>query len=56
MKLNEKLRLIDLIAKAQDIPSRAVTQAFLVQQLTAQDGVLFVDIEPVKLDGEGKTH
>ncbi len=55
MKLNEKLRVIDLISKAQDIPSRAVTQAFLIQQLIAQDGVLFVDIEPVKSDAKGKS-
>jgi adenylate cyclase len=54
MKLNEKLRLIDLISKAQHIPSRDVTQAFLIQQLTEQVGVLFVDIEPVELDAQGK--
>jgi adenylate cyclase len=54
MRLEEKLALIDLIAKAEQIPSRDVTQAFLVQQLTEKPGVLFVDIEPVELDAEGK--
>lgn len=52
MRLNEKLTLIDLITKAERIPSRDVTQAFLIQQLTEQPGVLFVDLEPIERDKE----
>ena len=33
MSLNEKLELINLIAKAEDAPDRNITQAFLIQEL-----------------------
>lgn len=52
MKLDEKLALINLISKAENTPNQEVTQAFLVQQLTQQDGVIFVDIEPVQEGSE----
>ncbi|MBI5252541.1 MAG: HAMP domain-containing protein [Desulfomonile tiedjei] len=45
MQLNEKLDLINLISKANDLPTGGVTQAFLVQQLIEKEGVRFVDIE-----------
>jgi class 3 adenylate cyclase len=45
MQLNEKLDLINLIAKANDLPNGGVTQAFLIQQLTEMGGVRFVDVE-----------
>ncbi|MGC8605586.1 MAG: hypothetical protein ACP5VS_18130, partial [Desulfomonilaceae bacterium] len=44
MSLNEKLELINLIAKAENTPSRNITQAFLIQALTEKPGVRFVDI------------
>jgi adenylate cyclase len=52
MKLNEKLGLIDLISKAEETPERDVTQAFLIQQLAATDGVRFVDIDTVSSDAD----
>ncbi len=51
MQLKEKLELIDLIAKAENIPDHGITQAFLVQQLAQKEGVLFVDVEIGKLPG-----
>ncbi|GEM_PF-211071 len=45
MRLDEKLRLINLIAGADNIPNGGVTQAYLIQQLRSQEGVRFVDIE-----------
>lgn len=45
MKLDEKLQLINLIGKAEEIPSGDLTQAFLIQQLAAKDGVQFVDVD-----------
>lgn len=45
MKLDEKLEIISLIAKSEHIPNGEVTQAFLIQQLAAQNGVKFVDVE-----------
>ena len=45
MKLDEKLELINLIAKSENIPDHYITQAYLVQQLAQKEGVLFVDIE-----------
>ncbi len=45
MQLHEKLDLINLIAKANDLPTGGVTQAFLVQKLIEQEGVRFVDLE-----------
>ncbi len=44
MRLNEKLELINLIAKAENTPDRGITQAFLIQELTEKPGVRFVDI------------
>lgn len=43
-QLNDKLQLIDLIAKAQKIPGGDLTQAFLIQQLAERKGVRFVDL------------
>lgn len=48
MRLEEKLELINLISKAEDIPNRGVTQTFLLQQLLEKDGVRFVDVEDLK--------
>jgi adenylate cyclase len=45
MKLDEKLELINLIAKSENIPDHYITQAYLIQQLAQKEGVLFVDIE-----------
>lgn len=44
MSLNEKLELINLIAKAEDNPDRDITQAFLIQELTEKPGVRFIDM------------
>lgn len=44
MSLNQKLELINLIAKAEENPERDTTQAFLIQELLMQPGVRFVDI------------
>ncbi|MGC8657440.1 MAG: adenylate/guanylate cyclase domain-containing protein [Desulfomonilaceae bacterium] len=44
MSLNEKLELINLVAKAENAPDRDITQAFLIQQITEKPGVRFVDI------------
>ncbi|MFC1835241.1 adenylate/guanylate cyclase domain-containing protein [Thermodesulfobacteriota bacterium] len=46
MRLDDKLRLINLIAGADEIRNGDVTQAYLIQQLRTQKGVRFVDIEP----------
>ncbi len=48
MQLNEKLKLVDLIAKSENIPIDNITQAYLIQQLVQQEGVLLVDIETGK--------
>jgi adenylate cyclase len=45
MRLNDDLKLIDLIAKSGSIPADNVTQAYLIQQLSRQESVHFVDIE-----------
>jgi len=45
MKLDEKLELINLIAKSENIPDHYITQAYLIQQLAQKEGVLFVDVE-----------
>ena len=45
MRLEERLQLINLIAKAEEIPGGDVTQAFLIQVLTDKDGVRFVEID-----------
>lgn len=44
MRLDEKLRLVNLIDQAQNIPKAELTQAFLTQQLISSPGVRFVDI------------
>ncbi len=44
MALNEKLELVNLIARAEHTPDRDITQAFLIQELTEKPGVRFVDI------------
>ena len=45
MRLDEKLELIRLIEKAEQIPGGDVTAAFLIQQLAQQEGVRLVDVE-----------
>ena len=44
MRLNDNLKLINLIAKSKSIPDDNITLAYLIQQLSRQEGVLFVDI------------
>jgi len=44
-QLTDKLQLIDLIGKAQEIPGGDLTQAFLIQQLAERKGVKFVDVD-----------
>ena len=46
LRMDEKLELIKLIAKAEEVPNDAVVQAMLIQQLVEKEGVRFVDIEP----------
>jgi len=60
MQLNEKLELINLISRANDLPG-GVTQTFLIQKLLEQEGVRFVDLEivedandPFSVDKESK--
>jgi adenylate cyclase len=47
MQLEEKLGLIRLIGKAEEIPDNDIVRAFLIQQLIQKNGVRFVDLEPV---------
>ena len=51
MRVDEKQALIDLIVQAEGVPNGSVTQAYLIQRLRNQPGVLFVDIEPVRPGG-----
>jgi adenylate cyclase len=53
MRLDEKLELINLIAKSENIPDHYITQAYLIQQLAQKPGVLFVDIENGKPESNG---
>ena len=53
MRLDEKLELINLIAKSENIPDHYITQAYLIQQLAQKPGVLFVDIETGKPESKG---
>jgi len=53
-QLKEKVDLIDLIAKTAEIPNGDVTRAFLVQQLTLQKGIRFVDLAPVREEGQNQ--
>ncbi len=46
MRMDEKLELIKLMAKAEEVPNNANVQAFLIQQLVEKEGVRVVDIEP----------
>jgi class 3 adenylate cyclase len=46
MRLDAKLQLMELIAKAAERPHSDATTSFLVQQLRSQNGVRSVDIEP----------
>jgi class 3 adenylate cyclase len=48
-QLNDKVELIELVAKAEEIPNRAIMQTFLIQQLIAKKGVKFVDIQAENL-------
>jgi len=43
--LQEKLELINLIARAESVPNGHLTQAFLIQQLVSREGIRFVDVE-----------
>ncbi len=45
MKLDERVQLINLIARSEGIPSHDVMETFLIQQLAQKDGVRLVDIE-----------
>lgn len=45
MKLDRKRELLDLIVIAETIPDPTMTRAFLLQQLSDQEGVSFVDIQ-----------
>ena len=47
MQLEEKLELIRLIGKAEEIPDNDIVRTYLIQQLVRKDGVRFVDLEPV---------
>ncbi|MFC1835799.1 adenylate/guanylate cyclase domain-containing protein [Thermodesulfobacteriota bacterium] len=47
MRLDEKRNMLKLIAASHNIPDGAVAQTFLMQQLMAQNGVFFVDVEPI---------
>lgn len=50
-QLTDKLELIHLIARAEDIPTRDVSQAFLIQQLARRPGVKFVDLDVQEIEG-----
>jgi len=45
MELDEKMELITLIGKAENVPHGDLLQAFLIQQLSATKGVNFVDVQ-----------
>ncbi len=53
LQLDEKLELMGLIDKSNDIPNGYVTQAFLIQQLVEKEGVRFVDIEMIEPSKSG---
>ncbi|MCA1960156.1 MAG: HAMP domain-containing protein [Desulfomonile sp.] len=53
-QLNDKLELIQLIARAEDIPNRDVTQAFFIQQLARTPGVKFVDLDVEDIQGRDR--
>lgn len=50
-QLNDKIELINLIAKAEEIPNHDITQAFLIQQLVDKSGVKFVDLDTREAEG-----
>jgi len=47
MQLEEKLELIRLIGRAEEIPDSDIVRTYLIQELLTGDGVRFVDLEPV---------
>jgi adenylate cyclase len=47
MRLEARLDMIRMIAKAEEGPDSALVQTYLIQQLLSKDGVRFVDIEIV---------
>ncbi|MFH0822137.1 MAG: adenylate/guanylate cyclase domain-containing protein [Pseudomonadota bacterium] len=53
-QLNDKIELINLIAKSDPIPNGRVTQAFLIQELIQKKGVRFVDVIVNDGSGEGQ--
>lgn len=48
MRLDEKQELMDLITGAEDIQDGLVTQAYLIQRLSALPGVSNVEIQPIR--------
>ncbi len=52
-QLDDKLDLINLIAKTERIPRKNVAQAFLLQQLIHKEGVKFVDVINIPGTGQG---
>ncbi len=55
MKLDEKRRLMDLIAEADGIPGGPRTQSFLLAQLRKEQGVFSVEIGPIAEVNDGGT-
>jgi class 3 adenylate cyclase len=53
-RLNDKVELINLIAKAETMPGRDISQAFLIQQLAARPGVKFVDLDDAQKAPSGQ--
>ena len=54
MRLDNKRRLIKLIAEAEGVPNSILTQAYLAEKLLQQPGVRFVEIERLGDNGKGK--
>jgi adenylate cyclase len=48
MRLEERLELVRLITKSEDIPNHEILQTYLIQQLMNKEGVRFVDIGTVE--------
>jgi class 3 adenylate cyclase len=54
-KLSEKIQLVELVARAGEIPSSRITQTFLIQYIAEQKGVKFVDVVPVPTKSDRMT-
>jgi len=50
MKLDEVLQLVNLIARAEEVPNGDLIQAYLIQQLVEKAGIRFVDLEVLDPD------